>query len=151
MQAFLVLGKEFKETWQPNGAYEEGLVQKMASQDWRLRRCASLENSMFALGHAAFGDKVPDPDDAAIHAALTAARSFMQNPRALESLSRHEYRIHRIYQNTLKELQQVQAMRHERERLELIRATGLYKTAKMKGLPYHPEDDAFTHASVGSF
>ena len=81
MQAFLVLGKEFKETWQPQGAYEEGLVQKMASQDWRLRRCASLENSMFALGHAAFGDKVPDPDDAAIHAALTAARSFMQNPR----------------------------------------------------------------------
>ena len=78
-----------------------------------------------------------------IHAALTAARSFMQNPRALESLSRHEYRIHRIYQNTLKELQQVQAMRHERERLELIRATNLYKTAKMKGLPYHPEDDGF--------
>jgi hypothetical protein len=79
---------------------------------------------MFALGHAEFGDKI-DPDDAEIHAALTAARSFMENPRALESLGRHEYRINRVYQSIRTELQQVQAMRQERERAELIRAADL--------------------------
>ena len=98
---------------------------------------------MFALGQVIHGDTIPDVDDAAIHATLTAARSFTANPRALESLSRHESRINRIYQTTLKELQQVQAIRHERERIELIRATNLYKTAKMKGLLYKPEEDGF--------
>ena len=34
-------------------------------------------------------------------------------------------------------------MRQERERIELIRATNLYKTAKMKGLLYKPEEDGF--------
>jgi hypothetical protein len=143
MQAYIGLRKEFRETWQPKGAYEERLVQTMTSQQWRLLRCASIENSMFALGHATLGDKVPDVDDAAIHATLTAARSFVANPRALDTLSRHESRIHRIFQNTLKELQQVQAMRQERERIQLIRATNLYKTAKMKGLLYKPEEDGF--------
>jgi hypothetical protein len=57
---------------------------------------------MFALGHAEFGDKI-DPGHAEIHAALTAARSFIENPRALESLGRHEYRINRIYQSILRE------------------------------------------------
>src|SRR5437763_17066909 len=78
-----------------------------------------------------------------IHAALTAARSFIQNPRALDSLSRHESRMNRMYTNTLKELQQVQAARRERERVELIRAANLYKTAQMKGLTYKPENDGF--------
>jgi hypothetical protein len=104
MQAYLGLGKEFTETWQPKGAYEVRLVQTMTSQHWRMQRCASIENAMFALGHASFGDKIPDPEDAAIHATLTAARSFTENPRALESLSRHEVRLNRIYQSTLKEL-----------------------------------------------
>ena len=143
MQAYLGLRKEFKETWQPKGAYEERLVQALASQQWRLLRCVSIEHSMFALGHATLGDKVPDVDDAAIHATLTSARSFIANPRALDTLSRHESRINRIYQNTLKEFQQVQAMRQERERIELIRATNLYKTAKMKGLLYDPQEDGF--------
>ena len=143
MQAYLGLRQEFKEIWQPKGAYEDRLVQTMTSQQWRLLRCASIENSMFALGQATHGDKVPDVDDAAIHATLTAARSFTANPRALESLSKHEYRINRIYQNTLKELQQVQSIRKAREEADLFRAANLYKTAKMKDLPYHPADDGF--------
>jgi hypothetical protein len=143
MLAFQGLNKELEQTWKPKTPYELRLVKKMASQEWRLQRCASLENCMFALGHAELGHKVFDPDDAAIHAALTAARSFMQNPRALESLSRHEFRIHRIAQSTLKELQQVQAARQERERMDLVRAANLYKTAKMKGLLYNPADDGF--------
>jgi hypothetical protein len=153
MLAYLGLRKEFKETWQPKGAYEERLVQTMTSQQWRLLRCASIENSMFALGHATLGDKLPDVDDAAIHATLTAARSFMANPRALDTLSRHEYRINRIYQNTLKELLQVQSMRKAREEADLFRAANLYKTAKMRDLPYHPADDGFvlTNAEIEQY
>jgi hypothetical protein len=37
MQAYLGLGKEFNETWQPQGAYEARLVQTMTSQHWRNR------------------------------------------------------------------------------------------------------------------
>lgn len=142
MKAFMGLTNEFEETWQPKNSYELRLVRKMASLEWRLQRCGSLENAMFALGHDEFGETV-DPDHAQIHAALTAARSFMANPRALESLSRHESRIHRLAEGARKELQQVQAMRQQRERADLVRVAELYKTAKMKGLPYHPEDDGF--------
>jgi len=153
MQAYQGLIKEFEQTWKPQGTYELRLVRKMVSQEWRLQRCASLENCMFALGHAELGHKVFDPEDAAIHAALTAARSFMENPRALESLSRHESRIHRIAQSTLKELQQVQAARQQRERAELMRAATLYKTAQMKALPYTPAEDGFvlTNAKIEEY
>src|SRR5437763_13534597 len=49
MRAYQGLKNEFVQTWNPETPQELRLVHKLVSQEWRLQRCASLENCMFAL------------------------------------------------------------------------------------------------------
>ena len=108
MKAFIALHTANREFWQPGSGYEDSLIKRLTSHDWRLSRCSSIENGMFAIGHEVFGDEL-DPDNAQVHAALTAARAFMENPKVLESLSRHEARIYKMREDTIKELKEAQA------------------------------------------
>ena len=142
MQAYLALHRETMKAWSPQGIHEQRLVQRIIDTDWRLNRCPSLENSLFALGH---GEDAGDIEAASpqVHAALTSARVLRDRAATLESLGRHETRLTRIYHVTLKELREVQKSRKSREEADMTRATQLYKTSKMKSMPYDPAEDGF--------
>ncbi len=142
MQAYLELHKETFKAWNPQGIHEQRLVQRIVDIDWRLNRCPSLENSLFALGHGEEAGDI-DAENAQIHAALTAARVLRDHGPTLESLGRHEARLTRIYHANLKELREVQAARKTQEKTEMTHAAQLYETSKMKKMPYDPAEDGF--------
>ena len=142
MQAYLALHRETIKAWSPQGIHEQRLVQRIIDTDWRLNRCPSLENSLFALGHGEAAGDI-EADNGQIHAALTSARVLRERAATLESLGRHETRLTRIYHVTLKELREAQQARKAHEEADLRRATQLYKTSKMKSMPYDPSEDGF--------
>src|SRR5437588_6823324 len=58
MKAYLGLHKDLFQTWQPTGYYETYLIKRLTSYDWRLGRCGTLENGIFAVGHAGHANDV---------------------------------------------------------------------------------------------
>jgi hypothetical protein len=140
MQAYQALHQEMVKLWAPVGINEQRLVQRLVDTDWRLNRCPSLEHSLFAGGHASAGPLPEDPD---LNAALACANVVREDYKVLESIGRHETRLSRLYQATLKELKDVQTQRHLQNLGEMTRAANHYKTSKMKGLPYDPAADGF--------
>ena len=141
MQAYQALHQEAFKLWAPLGIHEQRLVQRLVDTDWRLSRCPSLEHGLFALGPDQASEVNAESLDA--QAILDAARVLRESYQALESLGRQETRLSRLYQGALKELKEVQQQRKLQELGDMNRAANLYKTSKMKGVPYDPAADGF--------
>ena len=145
MQAYLAFHQEALKLWAPRGVLEQRLVQRLVDTEWRVNRCPSLEHGLFAAGpnQPLEIDTETDPENLDTQAILNAARVLRENYQALESLGRHEARLSRLYQSTLKELKETQQQRGVLELGEMLRAATLYKTSKMKGVPNDPAVDGF--------
>jgi hypothetical protein len=94
----------------PEGALELQLAQRIATDSWRLNRASAIEENIFALGFSDHSDDI-DVDHPELHAALTAARTFTREAKAMELLTLYEQRINRSLQKNLALLQQLQAAR----------------------------------------
>ena len=121
---------------------EKQLAQDMANSQWRLNRSASIENGIYAIGHHDFANAI-DVDHPEVHAALTAATTYLKNGNQLENLSRQENRLRRTLQSSIKLYQQMQDRRREHERIEMYEAGPISKTHQMQKLPYNPAADGF--------
>ena len=141
MQAYQAFHQEALKLWAPLGIHEQRLVQRLVDTDWRLNRCPTLEHGLFALGPNQTSDLAAESLDT--QAILDAARVLRESYKALESLGRHETRLSRLYQSTLKELKEMQAQRKLQELGDMNRAANFYKTNKMKGVPNDPAADGF--------
>ncbi|MDQ6758944.1 MAG: hypothetical protein M3Z32_03630 [Acidobacteriota bacterium] len=144
MEAYQALVQDTVKLWAPTGIHEQRLVQRLVDTDWRLHRCPSLEHGLFAADPGV--DPVsagPAQDDPALQATLNAAQVLRADYKVLESIGRHETRLSRLYQSTLKELREVQQERQMQELAAMNRAANLLKTSKMKGEPYDPAADGF--------
>ena len=134
--------QDFFTDWMPANTTETQLVQTLIDTQWRLNRSRANENSFFALGH--FGTAADiDPGDPEIHAALTAARMLLDRSRDFDNLSKHELRLTRIFQSTIKLLRELQTERKQRETYEIRQAADNFKLHEMKKIPYHPSVDGF--------
>jgi len=98
------------ESMAPEGALELQLAQRIATDSWRLNRASAIEDNIFALGLTDHADDI-DVDHPELHAALTAARTFTREAKAMELLTLYEQRINRSLQRNLALLQQLQATR----------------------------------------
>ncbi len=142
LKAYLAFTADYVKDLHPRTEPERQLAQDIANCQWRLNRSASIEQGVYALGHHDFAD-LNDVDHPEIHAALTAATTYLKNGRQLENLSRQENRLRRSLQNSLKLYHDLQDRRRTREREEMYTAGPIYKTHRMQNLPYQPEDDGF--------
>jgi hypothetical protein len=92
------------ESLAPEGAMETQLAQRIATDSWRLNRISAVEDNLFALGHSAHSDEIETPDSEInapeIHAALTAAKVFMEESKQLQLLTLYEQRVNRNIQKT---------------------------------------------------
>src|SRR5215469_9801972 len=137
MKVYEAFSAELMTSLDPKTPLERELAKTVVDQQWRLNRIRSIEDGMLALTDET-GTNHP-----AVESTLTAAQAFLQNSKAFVNLTIYEQRIHRIMEKALAQLQQLQAERKERERIELDRAVSLHRQAEQQGKPYDPQADGF--------
>lgn len=170
LAAYVTFIAEFQNDLKPAGVIEKQLVQTLADTQWRLNRCAALESNLYsveladaaAIAAQAHAEKdrlkrnlseacniahvetpqLPDPDPD-LTLALNTARAFQKNESAIRTLGIHEQRLQRIFHQTFKLLQTLQAQRRSEDQSHLQRAALLQQANQAKGLPYNPAEDGF--------
>jgi hypothetical protein len=119
-------GLNFRTEYQPATPTETHLVQELADTSWRLNRIPLLEAQLLS--------PAPSPE------------SLVPSPGLIPALSKlglHGARLSRQFQNTLRQLRDLQAERRQQERRDLRDAADLLELHKHKGIPWQPSDHGF--------
>ena len=126
----------------PETAMERQLAHAIAQASWRLNRMCAVEDNIFALGFP--GPEADfDANHPQVHAALTQARVFLENPKQFQLLTLYAQRTNRDIEKNMKLLKQLQSERKTTHKSEMTRAVELKKLNELKGLPYDPRQDGF--------
>lgn len=112
--------QNFRTEYQPATPTETHLVQELADTSWRLNRIPLLEAQLLS--------PAPSPESLV---------------PALSKLGLHGARLSRQFQNTLRQLRDLQAERLQQERRDLRDAADLLELHKHKGIPWQPSDHGF--------
>ena len=142
LQAYNAFLDRYIKGLDPENEPEKQLAVDMANNVWKLNRCNSIESGIYAMGHHDNADR-NNVDDPEVHSALTAATTYLENSKQLESLSRQENRLRSALHKSTKLYQDMQDRRRERESKEMGEAVRIAKTHKMQDLPYDPAEDGF--------
>jgi hypothetical protein len=142
LKAYLAFVERYVKDLGPKTEPEKQLAHDIANTQWRITRASSIENGVYAIGHHDFGG-LTDVDHPEVHAALTAATTFLKNGSQLEDLSRQESRLRRNFQTSIKLYNEMQERRRRQERSDLYEAGPMYKTHQMNDLPFNPADHGF--------
>jgi hypothetical protein len=126
----------------PEGELELQLAQRIATDSWRLNRASAIEDNIFALGLFRSSNDL-DIEQAELHAAMTAARTFSREAKTIELLTLYEQRLNRSVQKNLTTLQKLQATRKAAQKAAMEEAARLLELSEMKGLPYEPLENGF--------
>ena len=136
----------FRERWfselSPQGIFEEELLQTVVDCKWRLNRVVTSEEGIHARGFQRLVDIV-DTGHPAVDEAISAGLTAEQSARTLDSLSRHESRIMRHFFAAMHELEQLQALRKQRESEAREQALEIHKLHKMLEKTYDPRAFGF--------
>ncbi len=141
LEAYQQFCRDYQASLNPQGVVERDIVQTLADAQWRLNRCRALEYNHYALGFEDNQAKL-DTENGQAHAAMTMVFTHRDYYPALESLGRHEARLHRVYHQSLAKLQDLQASRKEREHAELRQAAAI-RTHLKPSVHWDPADDGF--------
>ncbi len=95
--------------YKPVSFDEELLVQSIIDVEWRIRRIASLEQGIYALGARELAESTP--------AYLLPAAVYLKYQHQFKDLSTQESRLHRYLDADLKKLEALQRARFESEML----------------------------------
>jgi hypothetical protein len=127
----------------PIGAMETFLAQSVAEEAWRLNHARAQCNNLVAIGHFDGTADLYTTDHAEIHTAVTAAATTRDQAANLERLSLYMQRIHNSFQKHRADLRKLQDERKAKREAELEDARALSQLAKLKHLPYEPQQDGF--------
>jgi hypothetical protein len=122
----------FQNEYQPTTPTETHLVQELADTSWRLNRIPLLEAQLLSPAPS------PEPPTP-----LFSAPSPEPLIPAISKLGLHGARLSRQFQNTLRQLHDLQAERLQQERRDLRNAADLLELHKHKGIPWQPSDHGF--------
>jgi hypothetical protein len=98
----------------PQGALELRIAQLIATDLWRLNRGNAVEDNIYALGHEEHGANLTT-DHPDVHAALTAARTYIVEARHFDLLTLYQHRINRMLQKNLAIFDNLKVTREQRE------------------------------------
>src|SRR5947209_3676522 len=133
MEAYLTFTRSFAAALEAANEIERQLAQSYADFQWRIHRCAAIEETMFTLGvieEVAENLQIEHPQ---AHVAASNAKCFRQESREFDRLSMYNTRLVNGAAKVLNQLQQLQAMRREREQAEISDAIVIYKNFRMAG------------------
>jgi len=118
---YQALCKKFFEEYEPATATEATMVQHLADTSWRLTRIPQVEDAVLA-------DK-----------SLASQEAIDQ----VSKLGLYTSRLSRQFQNTVKQLREIQDDRRLEERRQLRAAADLLVEHERKQIPWDPADDGF--------
>ena len=142
MEAYLEFHKEQQIAHAPADPIEKQLVQTVIDTQWRLNCARAREMCLFADNHEKFADLV-DTERPEVQAAMTALLTLSKKANELRLMSLYEQRLNRTLLTTMKQLNERQAERKQRQEKEMEEASQIAKLFKMKGEVYNPADDGF--------
>jgi hypothetical protein len=146
MQAYLAFNKEQIQAHAPANPIEKQLAQTIIDTQWRLNASRAHELSLFADNHeksaGMFQAERPE-----IEAAFTAVQVLSSKMNELKLISLYEQRLNRTLQTTMKQLDERQAERRQREAMEMHDASRIAKLYKMRGEAYNPADNGFVFST----
>ena len=118
------------------------MAQMLADLAWRLNRITAIEANMLTMGIDEHSDSV-DTENLQADSALAMAQAFRQQSQDLANLSIYEHRLAARFQKTLKQLQDLQAARIDREKLDMHYAAKILQMHKKQKVAYNPTEDGF--------
>jgi len=121
----------------PANPMEQQLAQSIAHDHWRLNRMRAIEDNILALGHTRSASEM-DAEHPEIHAAITAARVFSEDPHQFQLLTLYIQRTNREIHRNMQLLRELQAERRANRLADLEQAARLKQLLEAKGLPYDP-------------
>jgi hypothetical protein len=143
----------YHDEYKPSGPTETQLVQSLADDAWRLNRAVFLETNLISMiGHAKSHLVATDTGEG--QESMAFALVLGEHYKSLATLGLHQQRIARTSKQTLKLLRELQAERHEKERIEMRRAACVYlyqvqqKKAAGTTEPYDPACDGFVFTAA---
>jgi hypothetical protein len=107
---------------QPAGGVERDLAGRLAVASWRLRRIAAMEANLFSnelLESQPYLDRQHADMDADARVAWVF-QNMANNQKCLSQLLRYESQIQRLFDRTLKQLQQLQAKRQNEPKAQPV-------------------------------
>jgi hypothetical protein len=134
--------KRFVDLFQPKTVLEEELVQTLGDCRWRLNRIAAMENNFVTLAAEEQLDSIHTNEPLAA-SALAQAKAMYRDQRSLANITIYEQRIARLFDRTLKQLQEIQAERREREQRDMMHAARILEMHESQDIPYDPAQDGF--------
>lgn len=140
----------YLDAFKPVGIVERDLVIELSSLRFRLKRVASLEDSIFALGHEQFAASVSTHPQAG--AALAEGMTWLRDARSIQLLSLYESRLRKAAEKTQAEIERIQSARKEAHAKAQEQAIRLAKLAVHEGnLQYNGESDFEPAGDHGQF
>ena len=107
--------REFIRELDPRGYLEIQLTRTVAIDNWRLNRLKAVEENLFTAEAFTLGPRI-DTEHPQVHLALTHARAFATQAKALNTLSLCEQRLTRVIHQNLNLLLKLQAQRKRQQR-----------------------------------
>lgn len=141
--------KSWLDALQPVGTIERELAIEIASLRFRLKRAASTENSIFALGHEQYAESLSDHPQAG--AALAEGMTWIRECKSLQLLTLYESRIRRALEKATEELKRQQDARKQAFAHAQQDAIRLVKVAASEGHEYDPGTDFHPARAHGGF
>ena len=141
--------KSYLEAFAPAGVVERDLVIELASLRHRLKRVASLEDSIFALGIDRFAESLSSHPQTG--AAFAEGMTWLRDGKNIQLLSLYESRLRKAAEKTQTELERLQKARKEAHAHAQRQAIQLAKVAVSKGKDYEPGGDFLPARDHGQF
>ena len=142
--------KLFFAEYQPVGAIESDLVQRIADLRYRLKRCFTIEQSIFAVGFEDFVDRI-DSGLPEVDAAFTEGPTWRQNKHDLMLLTVYESRLENSLKREIAYLEKLQAERKAAYAQAEAEAIRLKQLAESEGEVYEPANDFIPASAHGKF
>jgi hypothetical protein len=140
----------YKEALAPVGILETELVVEIAKTRWRLKRSASLEDSIFSSGHLDYANDMNTGDDA-VDSCLAEGKVWKEQAHNLILLSLYETRFRRAVEKDMAALDALQTKRKEAYTQAQNEAIRLAQLAASQGEEYDPGDDFVPASAYGEF
>jgi hypothetical protein len=122
--AFDHFAAEYIQTLNPANPVERQLAQSIAHDNWRINRMRALEDNLLSIGYAQETEVESTPPERAseLEAAVSAARTYAEDPHQILLLSLYIQRTNREIHRNLELLHRMQAERRAQRTAALAEA-----------------------------
>ena len=130
-------------TLNTEGDHELALAATYGAAMWNIQRAMAIQDNLFTLGLMEEVAENLNIDHPEIHNAVSNAKTFRQDSDAFSRIALYTQRLVNQSKSLLKQLEEIQAKRRERQAAEMEDAVRLYRYHQMMREPFDPAANGF--------